>query len=64
MMQFIVLGQIPGTHFQLTFIGFQVVLALVIAGVVTYAYYLHSLHIHKEMQRTFDIITLQTLGRA
>ncbi len=64
MMQFIVLGQIPGTHIQLTFIGFQIVLIVAVLSAMVYAYRVHNARVRKHLQRQFDIISLRNLDQA
>ncbi len=64
MMQLIVLGQIPGTHFQLTYGWFQLIVLPILAVV---AYKAYRLHIHKQAQQTqrhFDVISLRSLDQA
>lgn len=64
MLQLIVLGQIPGTHLQLTFAWFQV-LVLPIAGYVAFRVYkLHSTKIKQQAQQHLDSISLQSLDQA
>lgn len=64
MLQLIVLGQIPGTHLQLTFAWFQVV----VLGASAYgSYRLYKLHlekIKKNVQQQYDQISLQHLDQA
>jgi hypothetical protein len=64
MMQLIVLGQIPGTHFQLTYGWFQLIMVpLVIFG----GYKLYRWHTEKQTQQTqrhFDFISLRSLDQA
>lgn len=64
MMEFIVLGQIPGTHIQLTYVGFWVVMILVIAGAAAYVYRVHNVRVRKHLQQQFDVISLRNLDRA
>lgn len=64
MEQLIVLGQIPGTHFQLTYGWFQLIVlpALAFAG-----YKLYHLYLQKQAQQTqrhFDVISLRSLDQA
>jgi hypothetical protein len=64
MMQLIVLGQIPGTHFQLTYGWFQVIVLPVLAFA---AYKLYLRHLQKRTQQTqrhFDFISLRSLDQA
>jgi hypothetical protein len=65
MMQLIVLGQIPGTHFQLTYAWFQIILLSAILAMVYKAY---RTYIHKQSlaatQRHFDVISLRSLDQA
>ncbi|MDQ5972645.1 MAG: hypothetical protein QG553_804 [Patescibacteria group bacterium] len=64
MMQLIVLGQIPGTHFQLTFAWFQVLMVPVIFLV---AYKVRKVHTSKnagDVQRHYDVISLRSLDQA
>lgn len=64
MMQFIVLGQIPGTHLQLTFIWFQLILAIVIASVATIGYYLYASKVRRHLLEQVEVLTLQNLDQA
>lgn len=64
MMQFIVLGQVPGTHFQLTFIWFQLAVALAIASLVSYAYYIFAVRTRKRFIIQAENFTLQHLDQA
>ncbi len=64
MMQFIVLGQIPGTHFQLTYGWFQFILWPTLALVAYKAYRLYLQTQTKEVQRHFDVISLRNLDQA
>ncbi len=64
MMQLIVLGEIPGTHFQLTYGWFQLIMVPVLAFV---AYKAYRLYLHKQTaqtQRHFDVISLRSLDQA
>lgn len=64
MEQLIVLGQIPGTHFQLTYGWFQTILVPVVIF-VGYKVYRH--YIQKQAQQTqrhFDVISLRSLDQA
>ncbi len=64
MMQLIVLGQIPGTHFQLTYAWFQVLMVPVILLV---AYKVRKVHTSKSVgavQRHYDVISLRSLDQA
>lgn len=62
-MQLIVLGQIPGTHFQITFNWYTFLTSLGIGSVV-YWLYRTRLQKIKAMQRRFDIISLRALDQA
>lgn len=64
MMQFIVLGQIPGTHFQLTYMWFWFVVLVVGTAGSAYLYRVHHAKMRKHLQRHFDAITLRTLDQA
>lgn len=64
MMEFIVLGQIPGTHIQLTFIGFWVVIIMMTVGATAYVHYVHNTRVRKHLQQQFDIISLRSLDQA
>lgn len=64
MIQFLVLGQVPGTHFQITFGWFQLVLLVVSAASIYYLLYVRSLHNVKQMQQRLSAISLQTLDQA
>lgn len=64
MMQLIVLGQIPGTHLQLTFAWFQVIIYPVLAVL---SYKLYEFWLQKQVtiaRRHFDVISLQNLDQA
>lgn len=64
MEQLIVLGEIPGTHLQITFIWYAV---LVIATVAVLSYKLHVRHIsqlRQSLQHHYDTITLGALDQA
>ena len=64
MMQLIILGQVPGTHFQLTYGWFQL-MVLPILGYVGYRFYqAHLLKQIKQAQRQFEVISLRNLDQA
>ncbi len=64
MMQFIVLGQIPGTHFQLTIWWYGAILAIIMLAGMAVLYYVHGHKVRKHLQQQFDIISLSSLDRA
>lgn len=64
MIQFLVLGQVPGTHFQITFNWFQVLLLASLVAAAYYTVYVRGLHNIKRMQQRFDAISLQNLDQA
>lgn len=64
MMQLIVLGQIPGTHFQLTFAWFQLIMIPCLAFVTYKVYRAHLRKQGKQVQRKFDFISLRSLDQA
>ncbi|MEO8784982.1 MAG: hypothetical protein ABI221_01460 [Candidatus Saccharimonadales bacterium] len=64
MEQLIVLGEIPGTHLQITFSWFAL---LVIIGVVVIGYKLHMRHVaqlRQKLQQHYDTIALGSLDKA
>lgn len=64
MEQLIVLGQIPGTHFQLTFLWYQLIV-WPLAGYFGYRYYKARVEkLRQETQRHFDVISLRSLEQA
>lgn len=64
MLQLIVLGQIPGTHLQLTFAWFQVIVLPVAIFAGYKVYKLHSAKLHQHAQQQLDAISLQNLDQA
>lgn len=64
MLQLIILGQIPGTHIQLTFAWLQVLLLPVVAIVSYRLYKAHGHKLHRQAQKHFDNISLQNLDQA
>lgn len=64
MIQFLVLGQVPGTHFQITFMWFQLLLVLASLAATYYLVYVRGLHNVKHMQERFNAISLQNLDQA
>jgi len=64
MMQLIVLGQIPGTHFQLTYGWFQLIMIplVLLAAYKTYRWYTQKQTV--QTQRHFDFISLRSLDQA
>lgn len=53
MLEFIVLGQIPGTHFQITFAWFALGL---LAGLIWVDYKIHRSHKHAGRSRKVEVI--------
>lgn len=64
MMQLIVLGQIPGTHFQLTFAWFQVLMLPVILLVAYKVRKVQNSKSNSTTQRHYDVISLRSLDQA
>lgn len=64
MMQLIVLGQIPGTHFQLTYGWYQLIMVTLVVAVSYKAYRVHAKNQTEETQRHFDVISLRSLDQA
>jgi hypothetical protein len=64
MMQLIVLGEIPGTHFQLTYGWFQLLMLPVLAFAGYKLYQWHTQKQAKQAQRHFDFISLRSLDQA
>ena len=64
MMQLIVLGQIPGTHFQLTYGWFQLFMVPVLLYVAHKGYRLYVQKQNNQTQRHFDVISLRSLDQA
>lgn len=64
MLQFIVLGQIPGTHIQLTFAWFSVIAGLAAMIVAHKLAQLHAQNKIQQLQRHFEVISLSSLDRA
>jgi len=64
MMQLLVLGQIPGTHIQLTYGWFQLI-ALPMLGLLVYkAHRLYLQNHARKHPRHFDFISLRSLDQA
>jgi hypothetical protein len=64
MEQLIVLGQIPGTHFQLTFGWFQLVFWPIV-GFASYRFYKARIEkLQQQTQRHYDVISLRSLEQA
>lgn len=64
MMQLIVLGQVPGTHFQLTLFWYTLLVLLVSAVIAGLGLYIHSLRTRRKLQETLHVISLSSLDRA
>lgn len=64
MMQFIVLGQVPGTHFQLTYGWFQLIFIPLVLAAGYKAYRWHAQKQTVQTQRHFDFISLRSLDQA
>jgi uncharacterized protein HemX len=62
-MDFIVLGLIPGTHIQLTFVGY-LLLAPLLLGVGIYYFRKVQKHRLQSTRRHFDVISLRSLEQA
>ncbi len=64
MEELIVLGQIPGTHLQVTYTWFQIIM---IPAVLYVGYKYYRRQINKQVianQRQFDVISLRSLDQA
>lgn len=64
MIQFLILGQVPGTHFQITFGWFQLVMVVAVAAAAYYVIYIRGMHNLKAMQQQFEAVSLQSLDQA
>jgi len=64
MLEFIVLGQVPGIHFQVTFFWFSIVSLLLLSYAWKKTHKRHSLSQEKQIQRHFDFISLSSLDQA
>ena len=64
MLQFIVLGQIPGTHIQLTFSWFSLIILAAILIAAHKFYKQHTQRQIQQLQRHFDVISLSSLDQA
>lgn len=64
MLQFIVLGQIPWTHLQLSFNWFSLIMIPALAYGGQKLYLQHARHQAQRLQQSFDVISLSSLDRA
>ena len=64
MEQLIVLGQIPGTHFQLTFLWYQLIIWPVVGYFGYRLYKTRMAKLQEQTQRHFDVISLRSLEQA
>ena len=64
MMQLIVLGQIPGTQFRLTYGWFQLIMLPLLSFGAYRVYRWYSLKQTEQTQRHYDFISLRSLDQA
>lgn len=63
MLEFIVLGQIPGTHFQITYMWFWFVVAVVLSYALTLVHKRNIGKIKESIRKNIEVITLSNLDQ-
>jgi hypothetical protein len=63
MLEFIVLGQIPGTHFQITFLWYGLALVAALCWILSIIHKRNINQIKSAIKKHIDVITLSNLDQ-